>query len=54
MPMKTLHQIIAKLPPQRRKKITGRAQELVTGELALCHPRKVRKNKTARIGRSTQ
>ena len=54
--MKKLDQIIAKLPPARRKKIAERAQELVAEEMALRHLRKARvsKNRTARGGRSAQ
>ena len=40
--MKTLDQVIGKLPPTRRKKVATRAEQLIAEEMALRHLRKAR------------
>lgn len=41
--MKTLNQVISKLPAERRGKIAARAKELIAEEMALQHLRKARR-----------
>ena len=48
--MKTLDQIIGKLPPTRRKKVTARAEQLIAEEMALRHLRKAREMTQTRMG----